>query len=99
MVTAHLRTVLRPDPAVVDVVAELGERFLLAAVTSSALSRLDACLEVTGLTALFPTDRRFVPRTPWTGRPAGAGDPAVYLVAGRAFRASRRTRGSRSRTR
>ena len=46
-VTAHLRTVLGPDPEVQEPLTRLADRYTLAVVTSSASSRLDACLEVT----------------------------------------------------
>ena len=84
VVTAHLRTALRPDPSVHDPLVQLARRWTLAAVTSSARSRLDACLAVTDLEALFAPELRFsaedslpVP----TSKPA----PAVYLFAARAL--------------
>ncbi|HYO40801.1 MAG TPA: HAD family phosphatase [Nocardioidaceae bacterium] len=81
VVTEHLRTVLRPDRQVLDPVARLGERFVLAAVTSSAATRLDACLEVTGLSHLFPAARRFSAEDSLP-RPTSKPDPAVYTYAG-----------------
>ncbi len=82
VVTAHLRTALRPDPAVREPLERLAGRFSLAAVTSSASSRLAACLEVTGLAPLFATDRRFSAEDSLT-EPTSKPDPAVYLYAGR----------------
>lgn len=82
VVTAHLREVLRPDPAVLAPVSRLAERFTLAAVTSSAGPRLDACLEVTGLAGLFPAARRFSAETSLP-TPVSKPDPAVYLHAAR----------------
>ncbi len=82
MVTAHLRTALRPDPHVQDALRLLAGRFDLAAVTSSASSRLDACLEVTGLAPLFPVDRRFSAEDSLP-EPTSKPDPAVYALAGR----------------
>ncbi len=82
MVTAHLRTALRPDPHVQDALRLLAGRFDLAAVTSSASSRLDACLEVTGLAPLFPVDRRFSAED-CLPEPTSKPDPAVYALAGR----------------
>jgi len=82
VVTAHLRTVLQPDPAVLEPLRALGERFVLAAVTSSAASRLDACLDVTALGPLFPGDRRFSAEDSLPV-PTSKPDPAVYLVAGK----------------
>jgi HAD superfamily hydrolase (TIGR01509 family) len=82
VVTAHLRTVLRPDPAVAESLERLSGRFGLAAVTSSASSRLAACLDVTGLAPLFDADRRFSAEDS-LAEPASKPDPAVYTHAGR----------------
>ncbi|SOD97797.1 HAD family hydrolase [Blastococcus haudaquaticus] len=82
VVTAHLRTVLRPDPEVQKPLTRLAERFGLAIVTSSARSRMDACLEVTGLAPLFAADRRFSAEDSLP-EPVSKPDPAVYLHAGR----------------
>ena len=84
VVTAHLREVLRPDAGVRDPLARLAQRFTLAAVTSSALSRLGACLEVTDLAPLFPPDRRFSAEDSLP-EPTSKPDPAVYAHAGRAL--------------
>ena len=81
VVTAHLRTVLRPDPQVRGPLTRLADRFDLAAVTSSASSRLDACLEVTGLAPLFPPERRFSAEDSLP-EPTSKPDPAVYTHAG-----------------
>jgi beta-phosphoglucomutase-like phosphatase (HAD superfamily) len=81
VVTAHLRTALHPDPQVQDALRRLAERFGLAAVTSSACSRLDACLEVTGLAPFFPEDRRFSAEDSLP-EPTSKPDPAVYALAG-----------------
>jgi beta-phosphoglucomutase-like phosphatase (HAD superfamily) len=80
VVTAHLRTVLRPDRSVTEAVTQLGQRFALVAVTSSAGPRLDACLDVTGLSPLFPPERRFSAETSLV-EPVSKPDPAVYLHA------------------
>ena len=84
VVTAHLRTVLRPDPAVRGPLERLSGRLALAAVTSSASSRLAACLEVTGLAPLFDPDRRFSAEDS-LAEPTSKPDPAVYVHAGRAL--------------
>lgn len=81
-VSAHLGRVLRPDPAVTRPLQRLAERYGLAAVSSSALGRLDACFTATGLADLVPAGRR------WSAEdslavPTGKPDPAVYLLAGR----------------
>jgi HAD superfamily hydrolase (TIGR01509 family) len=80
VVTAHLREILRPDPSVSEAVALLGKRYVLAAVTSSAGPRLDACLEVTDLAASFPPDSRFSAETSLPS-PVSKPDPAVYVHA------------------
>jgi HAD superfamily hydrolase (TIGR01509 family) len=81
VVTAHLRSVLRPDPAVRGPLQRLSDRFTLAAVTSSASSRLGACLAVTGLEELFDAGRRFSAEDS-LAEPTSKPDPAVYLHAG-----------------
>lgn len=87
VVTAHLRTVLRPDAGVQGPLERLSGRLALAAVTSSASSRLAACLEVTGLAALFDADRRFSAEDS-LAEPTSKPDPAVYLHAGATLGAS-----------
>ena len=82
VVTAHLRTVLRPDPAVGGPLERLSRRYALAAVTSSALSRLAACLRTTGLAPLFDPASRFSAEDS-LAEPTSKPDPAVYLHAGR----------------
>ena len=84
VVTAHLCTALTPDPAVHDPLAALAARFALAAVTSSARSRLDACLAVTGLEELFSPDLRFSAEDSLPV-PTSKPDPAVYLFAAEAL--------------
>jgi beta-phosphoglucomutase-like phosphatase (HAD superfamily) len=81
VVTRHLREVLRPDPSVQEPLQSLARRYELAAVTSSASSRLDACLEVTGLTPCFAPARRFSAESSLP-TPTSKPDPAVYLLAG-----------------
>jgi beta-phosphoglucomutase-like phosphatase (HAD superfamily) len=80
-VTRHLRTVLEYDEGLVAALSSLAGLFQLAAVTSSATSRLDACLEVTGLTRLFPSERRFSAESSLP-RPTSKPDPAIYRFAG-----------------
>lgn len=82
VVTAHLRTVLQPDPAVREPLERLAGRFALAAVTSSAVSRLGACLDVTGLASSFADDRRFSAEDSLP-EPTSKPDPAVYVHARR----------------
>ncbi|MFW3172187.1 HAD family hydrolase [Geodermatophilus sp. CPCC 206100] len=82
VVTAHLSTVLRPDPGVRTALDRLAGRFRLAAVTSSASTRLDACLDVTGLAPVFPADRRFSAEDSLPV-PTSKPDPAVYALAAR----------------
>jgi HAD superfamily hydrolase (TIGR01509 family) len=81
-VSAHLGRVLRPDPAVSGPLHRLAASYGLAAVSSSASARLEACFTATGLAGLVPADRR------WSAEdslpvPTSKPDPAVYLLAGR----------------
>ena len=81
VVTEHLKKVLGPDPRVLEPVAALSVSYVLAAVTSSAASRLDACLAVTGLAPMFAPERRFSAEDSLP-RPTSKPDPAVYVLAG-----------------
>jgi HAD superfamily hydrolase (TIGR01509 family) len=81
VVTAHLRTVLEPDASVREPLERLSRRFTLAAVTSSASSRLAACLEATCLSTLFAAERRFSAEDSLPA-PTSKPDPAVYRHAG-----------------
>ena len=80
-VSAHLGRLLKRDPAVLEPLSELARRFGLAVVSSSALPRLDACLEATGLGRLFPPDVRFSAEDSLPA-PTSKPDPAVYTFAG-----------------
>jgi HAD superfamily hydrolase (TIGR01509 family) len=80
VVTRHLAAVLRPDEDVRGPLRALQARFGLALVSSSALSRIDASLESSGLAALFPTGRRFSAQDSLPV-PTSKPDPAVYLLA------------------
>jgi beta-phosphoglucomutase-like phosphatase (HAD superfamily) len=80
-VIAHLAEVLRPDPAVLEPVTRLAERFELAVVSSSALERLDACFEATGLAHLFPAETRYSAEDSLPV-PTSKPDPAIYTFAG-----------------
>ena len=44
-VTAHLRTALHPDPAVLEPLTRIAERYGVAAVSSSADARIEACFK------------------------------------------------------
>jgi beta-phosphoglucomutase-like phosphatase (HAD superfamily) len=79
-VIAHLAAVLRPDPDVLGPLRRLSERLELAAVSSSALARLDACFEASGIAGLIPPHRRFSAEDSLE-RPTSKPDPAVYLLA------------------
>jgi HAD superfamily hydrolase (TIGR01509 family) len=81
-VTRHLARVLEPDPAVSEPLARLATRFGLAAVSSSALCRLDACFTATGLAELIAPERRFSAEDSLP-TPTSKPDPAIYLLAGR----------------
>ena len=80
VVSEYLGQVLRPDPAVLEPLRRLAEHYQLAAVSSSALSRLDECFRATGLAELLPAHRRYSAEDSLQ-RPTSKPDPAVYLYA------------------
>ncbi|HEX8344801.1 MAG TPA: HAD family phosphatase [Actinoplanes sp.] len=80
VVSEYLGQVLRPDPAVFDPLRRLAARFPLAAVSSSALSRLEECFRATALAELIPAERRYSAEDSLP-RPTSKPDPAVYLFA------------------
>ena len=80
VVTRHLAGVLRPDPEVSGPLRALQQHFGLALVSSSALTRIDACLASTDLTDLFPPARRFSAQDSLP-TPTSKPDPAVYQLA------------------
>jgi beta-phosphoglucomutase-like phosphatase (HAD superfamily) len=80
VVSEHLGRVLRPDPAVLSPLRRLAERYALAAVSSSALSRLEECFNATGLSELIPADRRYSAEDS-LARPTSKPDPAIYRHA------------------
>jgi HAD superfamily hydrolase (TIGR01509 family) len=79
-VTAHLGQTLRPDAEVTAALTTLSTRLTLAAVSSSALSRLAACFTATGLDELVPAARRYSAEDSLP-TPTSKPDPAVYLHA------------------
>lgn len=80
VVTRHLAQVLTPDPGVSVPLRALQQDLELALVSSSALTRIDACLQVTDLADLFPVARRFSAQDSLPV-PTSKPDPAVYLLA------------------
>lgn len=80
-VSAHLGRVLEPDPEVIEAVTELGRRYRLAVVSSSALSRLRSCFTATALDDLFPPGVRFSAEDSLPA-PTSKPDPAIYTFAG-----------------
>jgi beta-phosphoglucomutase-like phosphatase (HAD superfamily) len=80
VVSDYLGRVLEPDPAVLEPLRRLAGHFRLAAVSSSALSRLEACFRATGLTALIPAGRRFSAEDSLPV-PTSKPDPAIYRYA------------------
>ena len=80
IVTRHLAAVLQPDETVRGPLVELQRTFGLALVSSSALTRIDASLQSTGLDDLFPVDRRFSAQDSLPV-PTSKPDPAVYQLA------------------
>ncbi|OBJ82103.1 HAD family hydrolase [Mycobacterium asiaticum] len=79
-VTAHLGATLRPDSRVQHAMRALAARYALAAVSSSAAARLDACFAATGLDAFIPSALRFSAEDSLPV-PTSKPDPAVYLLA------------------
>lgn len=79
-VAAHLRRVLRPDPAVGDPLRRMGRDLTLAAVSSSATPRLVACFAATALDGFFVPARTFSAEDSLP-RPTSKPDPAIYLHA------------------
>ena len=80
-VSAHLSRALKPDRAVHQPLARLGEERGLALVSSSATPRLEGCLRATGLAHLFPPTRRFSAESSLPV-PTSKPDPAIYAFAG-----------------
>jgi beta-phosphoglucomutase-like phosphatase (HAD superfamily) len=80
-VTSELAVALSPDTAVREPLERLSRRYSLAAVSSSASLRLDACFIATGLDGLIPADVRFSAEDSLPV-PTSKPDPAVYQLAG-----------------
>jgi beta-phosphoglucomutase-like phosphatase (HAD superfamily) len=80
VVTEHLRTALRPDAEVTAALERIHRSLGVALVSSSALPRLAACLEITGLAGLLPPERRFSAQDSLP-TPTSKPDPAVYRLA------------------
>jgi HAD superfamily hydrolase (TIGR01509 family) len=80
VVSRYLGEVLRPDPGVLEPLRRLASSHVLAAVSSSALTRLDNCFRATGLAELLPAGRRFSAEDSLPS-PASKPDPAVYRCA------------------
>lgn len=80
-VSDHLGAVLRPDASVLHTLGQLGGRFELAVVSSSALRRLGVCFTATSLDTVFPPERRFSAQDS-LDRPTSKPDPAVYRLSG-----------------
>jgi beta-phosphoglucomutase-like phosphatase (HAD superfamily) len=78
-VTTHLGATLRPDPRVHQSLKALASCYRLAAVSSSAAVRLDACFAATGLDAFIPADLRFSAEDSLPV-PTSKPDPAVYFL-------------------
>ncbi|MGY1592927.1 HAD family hydrolase [Geodermatophilus sp. SYSU D00708] len=79
-VTAHLGATLTPHPETTDALTALSGHLRLAAVSSSALTRLAACFTATGLDELIPPAVRFSAEDSLPV-PTSKPDPAVYLHA------------------
>lgn len=81
-VSAYLREVLLPDPGVLGPLDKLAPHLTTAAVSSSALGRLDVCFEAAELAGRIPAERRYSAEDSLP-TPTSKPDPAVYLFAGR----------------
>lgn len=79
-VTAHLGQVLETRRDVVAALSALRHRYRLAVVSSSALTRVAACLTATGLDEFLSEDARFSAEDSLPA-PAGKPDPAIYRFA------------------
>jgi beta-phosphoglucomutase-like phosphatase (HAD superfamily) len=80
-VTRHLGSVLHPDDRVLKPLESLASHFELAAVSSSAAMRLDACFAATGLDRIIPAALRFSAEDSMPA-PTSKPDPAVYRLSG-----------------
>lgn len=80
-VTEHLAVTLTPDPTVYGPLEQLSLRYSLAAVSSSASVRLQACFAATGLDSLIPAAARFSAEDSLPV-PTSKPDPAIYRFAG-----------------
>lgn len=80
-VTSHLAVVLRPDSRVQEALQTLSVRYGLAAVSSSASVRLNACFAATGLDSLIPAAVRFSAEDSLPV-PTSKPSPAVYQLTG-----------------
>ena len=79
-VSEHLAATLRPHAETSAALTALAEHLELAAVSSSALTRLAGCFTATGLDELIPASRRFSAEDSLP-TPTSKPDPAVYLHA------------------
>jgi beta-phosphoglucomutase-like phosphatase (HAD superfamily) len=80
-VTEHLGITLTPDAAVYGPLERMSLRYSLAAVSSSASLRLQACFTATGLDTLIPPAVRFSAEDSLPV-PTSKPDPAIYRLAG-----------------
>jgi HAD superfamily hydrolase (TIGR01509 family) len=79
-VTDHLARTLTPDEEVRSSLLALRLRYRVAAVSSSASERLDACFAATDLDRIIPSTLRFSAEDDLP-TPQSKPDPAVYLLA------------------
>jgi HAD superfamily hydrolase (TIGR01509 family) len=79
-VTSRLAQELVVEADVLRAVKQLETRYRLALVSSSALRRLEACLDVTGLAEYFGPRQRFSAEDS-LDEPVSKPDPAVYRLA------------------
>jgi len=79
-VTEHLSRTLGSCSQVTRALSRLSTAFQLAVVSSSAILRVQACLDATGLTHCFATENVFSAEDSLP-RPLSKPDPAIYLHA------------------
>ncbi|KAF2431439.1 HAD-like protein [Tothia fuscella] len=79
-VVAKLEKLAQPCPGVMDELEKLGERYKLAAVSSSALSRVQASIKKVDMEKFFPANRVYSAATSLP-KPTSKPDPAVYIFA------------------
>jgi beta-phosphoglucomutase-like phosphatase (HAD superfamily) len=79
-VVAKLEKLAQPCPGVMEELERLGERYKLAVVSSSALSRVQASIKKVDMERFFPANWVYSAATSLP-KPTSKPDPAVYIYA------------------